>query len=81
MAIGYGNVRETYSRGKKNPAVIMKYNSTKHVHGIIGTLYGKRGRMEVKLDGNYLTKEQLGKDMKIKDGISFPDLEWSFMHN
>lgn len=73
---------KSYSRGKeKSTAVIMKYNSAKRVHGIIGTSDGKTGRMEVKLDGNYLTKEQLGKDMKIKDGLSFADLEWSFMHN
>jgi hypothetical protein len=71
-----------YSKDKeKNPAIIMKYNSPKRVHGIIGTSDGKTGRMEVKMDGNYLTKEQLGKDMKIKDDISFADLEWSFMHN
>ena len=58
-----------YSK-EKNPAIIMKYNSPKSVHGIIGTSDGKTGRMEVKMDGNYLTKEQLGKDMKIKDDIS-----------
>lgn len=64
-----------------NPAVIIKYNSARRVHGIIGTSDGKLGRIEVKMDGNYLTKEQLGKDVKLKDGISFADVEWSFMHN
>jgi thiol-disulfide isomerase/thioredoxin len=64
-----------------NPAVIIKYNSAKRIHGIIGTSDGKTGRMEVKMDGNYLTKEQLGKDVKLRDGVSFVDIEWSFMHN
>ena len=58
----------------------MKYNSAMSVHGIIGTSDGKIGRIEVKMDGNYLTKVQLGKRMKLKDGISYADIEWSFMH-
>jgi thiol-disulfide isomerase/thioredoxin len=66
---------------ERDPAIIMKYNSARRVHGIMGTSDGKIGRMEVKMDGNYLTKEQLGKDMKLEDGISFVDIEWPFMHN
>ena len=33
------------------------------------------------MDGNYLTKEQLGKDVKLRDGVSFVDIEWWFMYN
>jgi thiol-disulfide isomerase/thioredoxin len=74
-------VKICLSGKENNPAVIIKYNSARRVHGIIGTSDGKLGRIEVKMDGNYLTKEQLGKDVKLKDGISFADIEWSFMHN
>jgi hypothetical protein len=64
-----------------NPAIIMKYNSGKRVHGIMGTSDGKPGRIEIKLDGNYLTKEQLGKDVRLDGNVSVADVNWSFMHN
>ena len=66
---------------EKNSAIIMKYNSARCVHGIIGTSDGNIGRVEIKMDGNYLAREQLGKNMKLKDGISYADIEWPFMHN
>jgi thiol-disulfide isomerase/thioredoxin len=71
------------SGGKeKTPAIIMKYNSAKRVHGIMGTSDGRPARAEVRLDGNSLTKEQLGKDAKLEgDGRSIVDIEWPFIHN
>jgi hypothetical protein len=39
----------------------MKYDSAKRVHGIIYTSDENIGRIEIKMDGNYLTKEQLEK--------------------
>ncbi|HEX2107399.1 MAG TPA: redoxin family protein [Nitrososphaera sp.] len=67
----------------KNPALIMKYNAARRVHGIMGTSDGRPGKVEIKLDGNHLTKEQLGKDARIDndDGISTVNIEWPFMHN
>ena len=47
----------------------------------MGTSDGKPAKVEIKLDGNYLTKEQLGKDTKIEDGISLANIEWPFIHN
>jgi len=72
-----------YSPGGKeqNPAVIMNYNAAKLVHGIVGTSDGKAGRVEIKLDGNYLTKEQLGKDTRLDGSSSVADIQWPFMHN
>jgi thiol-disulfide isomerase/thioredoxin len=72
-----------FSPGGKdqNAAIMMKYNSAKRVHGIMGTSDGKPAKVEIKLDGNYLTKEQLGKDTKIEDGISVANIEWPFIHN
>ena len=41
----------------------------------------RSGRAEIKIDGNYLTEEQIGKDAKIKNNISFVDIHWPFIHN
>lgn len=63
-----------------NAAVIMKYTA-KRVNTIIGTEDGKLARIEVKLDGNCLTKDNAGKDVKVENGISYVDVIWNFMHN
>jgi len=74
-------VRTCHGAEEKNSALIMKYNSARRVHGIIGTSDANIGRVEVKIDGNYLTKDQLGTHVKLKDGISYVDIEWPFIHN
>lgn len=73
-----------YSPGGKeqNPAVIMNYNAAKRVHCIIGTSDSRPGKVEIKLDGNYLTKEQLGRDAKLEgNGVSIATIDWPFIHN
>lgn len=72
-----------YRHGGKdqNAAVIIKYSTAKRVHGIMGTSDGKPGKMEIKLDGNHLTKEQLGRDAKLEGDISVASIEWPFMYN
>jgi thiol-disulfide isomerase/thioredoxin len=72
-----------YSPGGKeqNPAVIMNYKAGKLVHGIIGTSDGKPGRVEIMLDGNYLTREQLGRDARLDGSASIADIQWPFIHN
>ena len=59
----------------------MKYNAAKRVHGIIGTSDGKPGRVEIKLDGNYLSKDQLGRDAKLDGSVSLASINWPFVHN
>ena len=66
---------------EQNPAIIMNYKEATRVHGIMGTSDGNSGRIEIKLDGNHLTKAQLGKDAKLDGNISVADINWSFMHN
>ena len=75
--------RVQISPGKvdQNAAVIMKYNAAKRVHGIIGTSDGKPGKVEIMLDGNHLTKETLGRDARLENGISVANIEWPFMYN
>ena len=70
------------SAGKeRNSAIIMNYNTAMRVHGIMGTSDGKPAKIEVKLDGNYLTKEKLGKDTSLEGGKGYASIEWPFMHN
>jgi thiol-disulfide isomerase/thioredoxin len=66
---------------ERSAAVIMKYNAAKRVHCIMGTSDGKPGKIEIKLDGNHLTREQLGRDAKLESDVSIANIEWSFMHN
>jgi hypothetical protein len=70
------------SGGKdQDSAIIMNYNSATRVHGIMGTSDGKPARIEIKIDGNYLAKEQLGKDARLEGSTSYATIEWPFMHN
>ena len=75
--------RVQYGRGGKegSAAVIMRYNAAKRVHCIIGTSDGKPGKIEIKLDGNHLTREQLGRDAKLESNVSITRIEWPFIHN
>jgi thiol-disulfide isomerase/thioredoxin len=66
---------------ERSAAVIMKYNAAKRVHCIIGTSDGKPGKIEIKLDGNHLTREQLGRHAKLESKVSIASIEWSFMYN
>jgi thiol-disulfide isomerase/thioredoxin len=65
----------------QNAAVIIKYNAAKRVHAIVGTSDGKQGKIEIKLNGNYLSKDQLGRDAKLEGNISVAIIEWPFIHN
>ncbi|MDQ3807823.1 MAG: redoxin domain-containing protein [Thermoproteota archaeon] len=65
----------------QNAAIIMKYNAAKRVHGIMGTSDDEPGKVEIKLDGNPLTKEQLGREARLEGGTSIVNIEWPFMHN
>lgn len=66
--------------GESESAIMMRYTATR-AHGIIGTSNGKPALAEVKIDGNYLTKENAGKDITLNDGKSILNVKWPFMHN
>ena len=65
----------------KNSAVVMKYNSARRVHAIVGTTDSKPGRLEILLDGRSLQHETLGTDARLHEGSSVVDVNWPFMHN
>jgi thiol-disulfide isomerase/thioredoxin len=74
-------IQYAHAGKEQNAAVIMNYNAAKRVHSIIGTSDGKPGKIEIKLDGNFLTKDQLGKDAKLEGNVSVAGIEWPFIHN
>jgi hypothetical protein len=74
-------VQYAASAKEQNAAVIMNYNAARRVHCIIGTSDSKPGKIEIKLDGNFLTQEQLGKDAKLEGNVSIATVEWPFIHN
>ena len=59
---------------------MMKIQVAKRVHCIIGTSDGKPGRIEIKLDGNHLTREQW-RDAQLESDVSIAGIKWPFMHN
>ena len=65
----------------KNSAIIMKYNSAKRVHAIVGTTDDRPGRVEVLLDGKSLEYNNLGSDAHLYEGSSVVDVNWPFIHN
>jgi hypothetical protein len=98
---GNHNVNEVYLRGKwlwgresvsylsggkePDPAVTMRYGFAKRVHGIMGTSDGKPAVAEIKLDGNYLSKDQLGADCRLSpsssNNKSLVEITWPFIYN
>lgn len=66
---------------EQNAAVIMNYSAARRVHCIIGTSDGKPGKIDIKLDDNFLTQQQLGKDAKLEGNVSVAAVEWPFIHN
>jgi thiol-disulfide isomerase/thioredoxin len=66
---------------EQRPAIMIKYNSATRVHGIMGTADSRQGRAEIRLDGNPLAKDQMGKDVKLENGSSIAEITWPFMHN
>jgi thiol-disulfide isomerase/thioredoxin len=68
--------------GKENSgaSIVMKYNA-RRVSTIVGTADGKPARMEVKLDGNCMMKDNAGRDVTVQDGKSYVDVAWNFMHS
>ena len=63
-----------------NAAVIIAY-SAKRANAVLGTQDGKPATIEVRVDGKYVTETNLGNDLKLKDGVSYVDIQWTHVHN
>ena len=66
---------------EKNPAIIFRYNKAMNVNIIIGSDDNKPAIAEIKIDNEYLNKEQQGSHIKMKKGISYIETTWPFIYN
>lgn len=64
----------------ENAAIIMRY-SARTANAIMGTQDDKLATIEVKMDGKYIPQKNLGSDIKLRDGVSCVDVEWTHLHN
>ncbi len=63
-----------------NAAIVMKY-SARRANAILGSQDGKPARVEIRMDGKYVIETNLGNDVKVKDGVSYVDIQWTHVHN
>ncbi|MFY3739676.1 MAG: alkyl hydroperoxide reductase subunit AhpC [Candidatus Nitrosomirales archaeon] len=63
-----------------NAGIVIPY-SARRANAILGTQDGKSGTVEVSIDGKYVTEKYFGSDLKIKDGVSYADIQWTHVHN
>ena len=78
---------QSFERNEKgeqsqSSSILIRYNRASRVHAIMGTLDRQTKSVEVKLDGSYLTRWQLGKDALLTDdGKSVIDVSWPHICN
>jgi thiol-disulfide isomerase/thioredoxin len=66
---------------EQRPAVIMKYNAATRVNCIMGSSDNRPAKAEIMLDGQYLTKESLGKHACLEGSTSSVNVDWPFIYN
>lgn len=67
-------------KGSDNAEITIAY-SARRVNAILGTQNGKPAAIEVRIDGKYVLEKHLGSDLKLKDGVSYADIQWTHVHN
>jgi thiol-disulfide isomerase/thioredoxin len=67
-------------KASDNVGIVITY-SARRAHAILGTQDGKSAMIEVKMDGRYVGEKNLGSDLKLKDGVSYADIQWTHLHN
>lgn len=66
---------------KNESAVSMKYKYAKRVNAIIGTLDGKNGIVNVKIDGSFIDIKNCGSDLNLRENVSYADISWPFIYS
>jgi thiol-disulfide isomerase/thioredoxin len=74
-------VKVSLDHKEKDPAIIFRYNKASNVNIIIGPDDGKPTIAEIKIDNEYLNKEQQGSHIKMKNGVSYVETTWPFIYN
>jgi thiol-disulfide isomerase/thioredoxin len=65
----------------KNPAIVFKYNMATNVNVIVGSTDNKPAFANIKLDGEFLTEEQMGYHGKKDGNSSYIEITWPHIIN
>jgi thiol-disulfide isomerase/thioredoxin len=74
-------VKASMNYKETDPAIIFKYNKASNVNVIIGSDDNKPAIAEIKMDNEYLNKEQDGVHIKRKNGKAHIEITWPFIYN
>ncbi|MDQ6723854.1 MAG: redoxin family protein [Thermoproteota archaeon] len=74
-------VKVSLDHKEKDPAIIFKYNKASNVNIIIGPDDNKSALAEIKIDNEYIDKEQEGYHINRKNGTSYIEASWPFIYN
>jgi len=74
-------VKASLDHKEKLPAIIFKYNMASNVNVLVGSTDEKPALANIKLDGEFLTDEQLGYHAKKDSNSSFFEITWPHIMN
>jgi thiol-disulfide isomerase/thioredoxin len=74
-------IKSSFDHKEKDPAIVFKYNMASNVNVIVGSTDGEPAIANVKLDGEFLTDEQLGYHGKRDGNSSFIEITWPHIMN
>ncbi|MBA2267231.1 MAG: redoxin family protein [Nitrosopumilus sp.] len=74
-------VKASFDNKEKHPAIIFKYNMASNVNVLVGSTDEKPAFANIKLDGEFLTDEQLGYHVKKDSNSIFFEITWPHIMN
>ena len=74
-------IKASFDHKEKHPAIIFKYNMASNVNVIVGSTDEKPAFANIKLDGEFLTDQQLGYHTKKDSSSSFLEITWPHIMN
>ena len=74
-------IKASFDHKEKHPAIIFKYNMASNVNVIVGSIDDKPAIANIKLDGEFLTNEQIGYHGKKDNNSSFFEITWPHIMN
>jgi thiol-disulfide isomerase/thioredoxin len=74
-------IKASFDHKEKHPAIIFKYNMASNVNVIVASIDEKPAFANIKLDGQFLTDQQLGYHTKKVSSSSFFEITWPHIMN
>ncbi|WP_458747079.1 redoxin family protein [Candidatus Nitrosocosmicus sp. T] len=74
-------IKASFDHKEKQPAIIFKYNMASNVNVIVASIDKKPAFANIKLDGQFLTDQQLGYHTKKDSSSSFFEITWPHIMN